>query len=230
MQMSHRVVAAQAGELPAGRCRMWRLDGADNLPVTRATGLLGDLPTVRFNLNIVLVAARSKEKRMPETVRCLRRILADEVCRGVAVVAGRNCAVGRLEPAVELFAHDVTVGAGLRVIRQIGPAAGVGECVYADADSDADNHAKQDALNRVTLHLRLSSGRNQWIEPFPKPAMIENRAQLRISCLLSPAHTGSRDGRPKPPKKADPQPLGQWPHRALRRCAAQYRRSRALPK
>jgi hypothetical protein len=167
---------------------------------------------------------------MPEAVRCFYRVFADEVCRRVAAIAACHRAVRRLEPAVELLAHDVAVRAGLRVIRQIGPAPGICESVYADTDSDADNHAKQDALNRVTLHLRLSSGRNQWIEPFPKPAMIQSCAQLRISCLLSPAHTGSRDGQPKPPKKADPQPLRQWLHRALRRCAAQYRRSRALPK
>ena len=62
MQMSHRVVAAQTGDLPAGGCRMCRLDGADNLPVAVAAGLLGDLPAVRFDLNIVLVAARGEEK------------------------------------------------------------------------------------------------------------------------------------------------------------------------
>ena len=62
MQMSHRVVAAQAGELPVGRCRMCRLDRADNLPVAIATGLLGDLPAVRFDLNIVLVTARGEEE------------------------------------------------------------------------------------------------------------------------------------------------------------------------
>ena len=62
MQMSHRVMAAQAGDLPAGRCRMRRLDGTDNLPVAVATGLLGDLPAVRFDLNIVLVAARGEEE------------------------------------------------------------------------------------------------------------------------------------------------------------------------
>ena len=90
LKMSHRVVAAQAGELHAGPCRMCRLDGADNLPVAVATGLLGDLPAVRFDLNIVLVAARGEKERMPEAVRCFRRILADEVCWGVATVAGRH--------------------------------------------------------------------------------------------------------------------------------------------
>jgi hypothetical protein len=116
---------------------------------------------------------------MPEPIRCFGRILADEVCRGVAVVAGRHRAVGRLEPAVELFAHNVAVGAGRRVIRQIGPAPGVGESVYADADSDTDYHAEQDALDRVNLHLDClrRNGSNlpgalrgtlYWVASFPR--------------------------------------------------------------
>ena len=126
-----------------------------------ATGLLGDLPAVRFDLNIVLVAARGEKKRMPEAVGRFRRILADEVCRGVAAVAVGHRPVRRLEPAVELFAHDVAVGAGRRIIGEVGPTLGIGESVYADADSDADNHAEQDALNSVTLHLHLSLVRNR---------------------------------------------------------------------
>src|SRR6476659_4161125 len=108
--MSHRVVTAQAGELPAGRCRMCRLDSADDLPVAVTTGLLGDIPAVRFDLNIVLVAAGGEEKRMPESVGRLGRILADEVCRSVTAIAGRHRAVRRLEPAVELLLHNVAVG------------------------------------------------------------------------------------------------------------------------
>ena len=92
--MSHRVVTAQAGELPAGRCRVCRLDSVGNFLMTITTGLLGDHPAVRFDLNIVLVAAGSEEKRMPEAVGRLGRILADEVCWGVATVAGRRRAVG----------------------------------------------------------------------------------------------------------------------------------------
>ena len=90
---------------------------------------------------------------MPESVGCLRRIFADEVCRGMAMVAGRHRAVRRLEPAVELFAHDVAVGASRRVIRQIGPTLGISKSIDADADSDADDHAEQDSLNGVMLHL-----------------------------------------------------------------------------
>ena len=60
--MSHRVVAAQACELPAARCRVRRFNGIDNFLMTGTTGLLGYLPAVRFDLNIVLVAARGEEK------------------------------------------------------------------------------------------------------------------------------------------------------------------------
>ena len=60
--MSHRVVAAQACELPAARCRVRRFNGIDNFFMTVAAGLLGDLPAVRLDLNIVLVTARGEEK------------------------------------------------------------------------------------------------------------------------------------------------------------------------
>jgi hypothetical protein len=98
---------------------------------------------------------------MPEPIRCLRRVFPDEICRGVAAIAGRDPAMRRLQPAVELFAHHMAVGAGRRVVSKIGPTLGIGESVYADADSDADNHAEQDALNGVNLHLHLSLVRNR---------------------------------------------------------------------
>jgi hypothetical protein len=164
MQMSHRLVAAQTGDLPAGQCRMRWLDGADNLPVAVTTGLLGYLPAVRFDLNIVLVAARGEEKRMPEAVGRFRRILANEVCRGVATVAVGHRPVRRFEPAVELFAHNVAVGASRRVIREVGPTLGIGESIDTDANGNTDNNSKQDALNGVNLHLdclrRIASGSN----------------------------------------------------------------------
>ena len=46
---------------------------------------------------------------MPETVGCLYRVRADKVCRRVAAIAGGDRSMGRLEPAVELLAHDMTV-------------------------------------------------------------------------------------------------------------------------
>jgi len=63
----------------------------------------------------------------------------------------------RLEPAVELLAHNVAVGAGCRIIGQVRPAFGIGECINANADSNADHHPKQDPLNRAKFHLCIRS-------------------------------------------------------------------------
>src|SRR5215475_14659750 len=94
---------------------------------------------------------------MPEPVRCLRRIFAHKICRGVAAIAGGNRAVRRLEPAIELFAHDVAVGAGCRVVSEIGPTLGVGESINTDANGNTDNHSKQDAFDHARFHLCFRS-------------------------------------------------------------------------
>src|SRR5262245_31968567 len=114
--------------------------------------LLSNLPAVCFDVNIVLVATRGEEKRMPEAIGCLRGILADDVCRGVAVIAGRHRAVRRLAPAVKLFAHDVAVGAGRRIVSEVGPALGIREGIDANPNGNAKNDAKQDALNVAKFH------------------------------------------------------------------------------
>ena len=60
--MSHRVVTAQASELRAALSRVCRFDRIDNFLMTVAAGVLGDLPAVRLDLNIVLVATGGEEK------------------------------------------------------------------------------------------------------------------------------------------------------------------------
>src|SRR5262245_9502848 len=94
---------------------------------------------------------------MPEPIRCLRRVFFDKICRGVAAIAGGNRAVRRLDPAIELFAHDVAIGAGCRVVTEIGPTLGVGESINTDSNGNPDNHSKQDALNRTRFHLCFQS-------------------------------------------------------------------------
>src|SRR5215468_8807551 len=90
---------------------------------------------------------------MPEPIRCLRRVFPDEICRGVAAIAGRDPAVRRLEPAVEFLLHDVAVGAGRGIIREVGPTLGISEGINADANGNTDNHSKQDALDHAWFHL-----------------------------------------------------------------------------
>src|SRR5262244_664875 len=94
---------------------------------------------------------------MPEPIRCLGRVFPYQIRRGVAAVAGRNRAVRRLEPAVELLLHDVAVGAGRRVVSEVGPTLGISEGINADADGNTDNHSKQDALDHARFHLCFRS-------------------------------------------------------------------------
>ena len=125
--------------------------------MTVTAGLLGDLPAVRFDLNVVLIATRGEGKRMPEAVRCLGRILANKVRRRVAAIAGRNRAMRRLEPTVEFFAHDVAVGTGRRIVGEIRPTLGIGKGIDADPDSNTDDNSEQDALEHARFHLVFSS-------------------------------------------------------------------------
>src|SRR4029453_9692161 len=90
---------------------------------------------------------------MPEAIGGLRGVLAYEVGRSVAAIAGRHRAVRRLAPAVELFAHDVAVGAGRRIVRKVGPPLGIREGIDTNPYGNTDHHPEQDALNRAQLHL-----------------------------------------------------------------------------
>ena len=62
LKMPHRIVAAEACELPAARYRVRCFDSTDNFLMTVTTGLLGDLKAVRLDLNIILVAPGGEEK------------------------------------------------------------------------------------------------------------------------------------------------------------------------
>src|SRR5215471_5971468 len=92
---------------------------------------------------------------MPEAIGGLRGILADEVCRSVATIAGRHRAVRRLAPAVELFAHDVAVGAGRRIVSEVRPTLGIREGIDTNPHGNTDHHPEQDALKRAKLHFRF---------------------------------------------------------------------------
>jgi hypothetical protein len=184
--MTHRVVTAQTCELTATRCRVRRFDRVDNFFVTIAAGLLGDLPAVRLDLNVILVAASGEEKGMPEAVGCLGCILPDEICRGVAVIAGGNASMRRFKPPVVLFAHDVAVGARRRVVGQIRPSPGIRKRVDPNAKRYTDSYSDQHALNHASVHLAYRSRD-------ASDATVARRidtAPLFMVPLLSRAHTG----------------------------------------
>src|SRR5215831_3098931 len=49
----------------------------------------------------------------------------------------------------------MAIGAGFRIICEVRPPLRIGECIDANADCNADNYPKQDALYRASFHLRF---------------------------------------------------------------------------
>jgi hypothetical protein len=61
--------------------------------VALLTSLLGDLQVAFLDLDRFVEAARREVERVPEAVRGLRRVLAEEIRGRMAVVAGGDGAV-----------------------------------------------------------------------------------------------------------------------------------------
>lgn len=102
------------------------------------TCLFGDVEIAFGDLNRLVESARGEIKRMPEPVRCLGGVLAKQAWRRMAIIAGRDSTMRRLQPAVVLFIHDVAIGARGGVIREIGSSFGVNKGVNAYARGEAD--------------------------------------------------------------------------------------------
>src|SRR5262249_44610734 len=81
--------------------------------------LLSDFQVSFIDLNRFVGDGSSEIERMAEGVRSLRRVLAEEVRGRVAVVAGGDGVVRRLQPAVVLLVHYVAVGARRGVVHQV---------------------------------------------------------------------------------------------------------------
>src|SRR5205814_5536930 len=81
-------------------------------------------------------------ERVTEPVLGLDEPLREEAVRRVARIAGRDRAMARFHPAIELLAHHVTVHAGLRIVDQVAVTARVDEAVASDPDGRAQQGAE----------------------------------------------------------------------------------------
>src|SRR5262245_12549998 len=131
---------------------------------------------------------------MPEAIGGLRGILAYEVGRGVAVIAGCHRTVRGLEPAVELFAHDVAVGAGRRIVSEVRPTLGISEGINANPHGNTEHHPEQDAWNCAKLHLRfrfpiMALDTSMPAAPFPLQIPFARLSQVMTTLTAtSPEH------------------------------------------
>jgi hypothetical protein len=130
-------------------------NGLDHLLMTVAARLLGDFQIVSFDLNRLVKAAGREIVGMPETVRGFRGVFADKIVRRVTIVAGGDGVMARFLPAVVLFLHYVTVGAGRRIVAHIRVTFGVNECVNADSDGQPDRDAEHDQFDGLQFHPKF---------------------------------------------------------------------------
>ena len=99
-----------------------RLDVVHHILMTFATRVFGDAKAASLDLDWFVKLARGKGERMKESVFCLGEILRDKPRRRMAVVAGRDRVMARLDPTIEMIPHDVAVRAGLGIVAQVGRA------------------------------------------------------------------------------------------------------------
>jgi len=114
--MPHRIVAASALQTFSFAVDNTAVDFCRDVLVTPAAGVLGNSVVELGDLNRVGIVATGEIKGMPETVIGLHRIFANEVVRGVAIVAGGRRMMARLHPGFVLCLHDVTVGTSLGIV------------------------------------------------------------------------------------------------------------------
>jgi hypothetical protein len=91
----------------------------DGVLVTFATRVLGDAPAPFLDLDGFVKIVRRKGQRMKEAVLRLGEVFWDQPRRRMTVVARRNRAMARFDPAVEVILHDMAVGAGLGIVGEI---------------------------------------------------------------------------------------------------------------
>src|SRR5687768_9292638 len=93
--VEHLAAIADMGVKPGEELLM----AADAIP-------LEDRGILRPNHDRLVKILEGETLRVPVSILRFRQIFSDEVVGRVTVVAGGNGVMGRLQPAVELFAHD----------------------------------------------------------------------------------------------------------------------------
>ena len=117
---------------------------AHGRPVTSDAVLL-EHPRVALPEMDRLVEILEREgPRMGITVLELGEVLPDELVWNVAVVTGGDGVVPGLRRAIVRLAHDVAIGAGARVLREVRRPLCVVERVAARADEDAEQRDEQE--------------------------------------------------------------------------------------
>ncbi len=135
----HVACAGVAGQAIGGPAPGGPLDDRHHRRVAMAAGGLGH-PAVAFgDADVLGEAAGGEGKRMEEAVDAFGEVLGNQSGRGVTVVAHGDGAVATLDPAVELFVHDMAIRAGTRIVGEVRGTPGIEEGEATHAGGQAGN-------------------------------------------------------------------------------------------
>lgn len=162
VHVSDRTMATHAGNAFIAFCRM-RRNSLRQIGMAFHAGLFSDFQIAFADLNRFVKSASGEIKRMPESVGSLGQVFANSARRRVAIVASRHRAMRRLHPSIVLFVHHMAIGAGLRIVGQIGITFGVNKGVNTNADSYAHQSGKNDSSQCSDFHFYL----RQQVRAFP---------------------------------------------------------------
>ena len=145
---------AGGGNRPAHR----RGNRARDLGVTLQARRFGDGAVAWSHLDGIREAAEGEVVGMEEAVRRLGRVLAGHARRRMTVVADGHAAMAAARPPGQLLGHDMTVGAGHRVVGHVGIAAGVDEGEAAQPDARADRQRRRPCEPRPRVRRGFRRG------------------------------------------------------------------------
>ncbi len=114
---------------------------------------------------------------MPESIRSFGRVLSHEAGRRMAIVANRNGAMARLDPAAVMLAHHVAIRARCRIVGQIRAAFGVNKRISAKSSGEAKRYAENDAGQSEFVHEILHD-KNSDEKPLMAYARFSDKLKL----------------------------------------------------
>ena len=140
--MSDGIVAACALQSFGAAVHHVAVNRRSYVLVAAAAGVLGDFLVELRDLEGVGIFSAGEVKRVPETIVGLNGVPPDEIVRRVAIVTHSDRMMARLHTGVVLRLHDVAVGAGSRIIAEVGITLGVNEGVGPQANGSPDQDCK----------------------------------------------------------------------------------------
>src|SRR5437660_1752627 len=122
------------------------IDGGGDVFMTATAGVFGNAVIELRDLDRVRIPAGGEIERVPESVIGLYRVFPENVVRSVAVIAGGRRVMARFQPGIVLRAHHVAIGAGRRIVGEVGVSLGINKGVAAKPKEQTQCNTQEQSI------------------------------------------------------------------------------------